>query len=129
MASLLADIRDVRRMLLSIEKADCTWAENFRKQILNDTSQTEALVALGDLGTDFTSALERRQVFLSRPVHVPSPAVKHDEVVLAIANLSEGKRAFGTFGIFGKSEQKKLIDCHNRSWSSAQTRRGLEARP
>jgi very-short-patch-repair endonuclease len=111
---LLADIREIRRLLLRIDELDGTWAITFRKQLLSATSQTGELSSafglLEDLGIDLTSALKKRQIYLSRPVHVPSSAFWQDDIVLAIANLSEGKKAFGAFGFVGKSEQKKVIE-------------------
>jgi very-short-patch-repair endonuclease len=106
---LLGDIREVRRLLLSVERSGDEWAGSLRKQILSDASKTDALVALDNLGTDLTEVLDRRKVYLSRPVHAPLAAIRHSDVVLAVANLSEGKSAFGAFGVFGKTEQKKLI--------------------
>jgi very-short-patch-repair endonuclease len=106
--NVLDDIREMKRLSRLIEQADGGWACALRARILNGSTPNGSIGLLEDLGTDLTAMLEKRQDYLSRPVHLPSSL--QDEVVLAIGNLSEGKRPFGAFGFFSKSEHKKLIE-------------------
>jgi hypothetical protein len=65
--TLQADVRDVRRLLLRIEKSGDEWAGNLRKQSLSDASQTDALVVLENQG-----ALDRaRKVMTDSPQSSP----------------------------------------------------------
>jgi hypothetical protein len=98
------------RLSSHIKQSGGTWSEDLRKHILNDSEAGGAVGLLEKLGAELKSALEKRRNYLARPVTVPASVLQDDELVLAVANLSEGKKAFGTFGFFGKSEQKKHIE-------------------
>jgi very-short-patch-repair endonuclease/DNA-directed RNA polymerase subunit L len=106
---LLADIREMRRLSVVLEQTGSDWAISLRDAV-KDGSANGTFTLLQELGTDLANVMERRRDFLSRPVDIQPSAIHRDDVVLAIANLSEGRRAFGTFGFLGKSEQKKLLE-------------------
>jgi very-short-patch-repair endonuclease len=108
--SVLADIREMRRLFSCLGEMDGTWVGALRKQLLAGTSRNSAFRLLKELGIDLANALETRQRYLSRPIYLPSTAVQQEEVVLAIRNLADGKRAFGAFGFIGNSEPKKQIE-------------------
>jgi len=107
---LLADIREMARLSSHIKRSGGTWSEHLRKHIPNGIEASGAVGLLEKLGAELKGALEKRQGYFARPVSVPAPVLQQDELVLAITNLSEGKKAFGAFGFFGKSEQKKHIE-------------------
>jgi AAA domain len=105
---MISEIREVRRLGCVLEEGGA-WTEGLRKQFLNGSEDSGSLRLLENLGTELKRAVEKRQDYLARPVSVPLPVLQQAELQLAIANLSEGKKAFGAFGIFGKSEQKRQI--------------------
>lgn len=107
---LLADIRELARLKSDIKQSGSTWPEDLRKHIMIGSEGSGAVRLLEKLGADLKGALDKRQSYLARPVSVPAPVLQHDELLLAITNLSEGKKPFGTFGFLGKSEQKKHIE-------------------
>ncbi len=107
--SVLSDIHEMRRLTALVAHADDGWA-GFRRRLLNGTALDSTCGVLDQLGTDLASALGRRQAFLSRPVHLPMSGPLSEEVLLGIRNLSQGRKAFGALGFFGKSEQKRIIE-------------------
>jgi hypothetical protein len=107
---LLANIREMRRLSSLIGESGCSWADSLKKQILNGSTANATFGLLQHLGLELKQAFEKRQTYLSRPVSIPSSVLQQNDLVLAITNLSEGRKPFGTFGFIGKSEKKKQIE-------------------
>lgn len=107
---LLVSIREMRRLLSRIKASGYAWAENLRRYILSGEAVEATLGLLGNLGNELKSAVEKRQTYLSRPISIPAVVFQQPELLLAITNLAEGKKAFGGFGFLGKSEQKRHIE-------------------
>ncbi|TMA83509.1 MAG: hypothetical protein E6J74_36140 [Deltaproteobacteria bacterium] len=79
------------------------------RERLRTGSSDSLMPMLEALGRDLEQAVECRRAFLVRPVTAP-PAIEIDnDLAEAVRNLSEGKRAFGVKGLFGKTEQKKNL--------------------
>jgi very-short-patch-repair endonuclease len=65
---------------------------------------------LDALGLELEQAAAQRAQFLARPVVVPDAALADAEFLGALANLAQGRRAFGLSGMFGKGDTRKLLD-------------------
>jgi hypothetical protein len=102
--------REMKRLLSKLGSSGYTWGESLRRRIRNGEVVEATFGLLESLGSELKRAVEKRQIYLSRPISVPAAVFQRHDLLLAVTNLSEGKRAFGTFGIFGKSEQKMHID-------------------
>jgi very-short-patch-repair endonuclease len=107
---LLADIRETARLSSFIKQSGGAWAQNLRRHILNRSEASAAFGMLERLGAELKSALEKRRNYLLRPVSVPTSVLHQEGLVGAIINLSAGKKAFGTFGFVGKSEERRHIE-------------------
>jgi hypothetical protein len=107
---LLSAIREFRRLLSRIRASGHKWTQELRRQVLDGDGAVARLGLLENLGSDLKRAVEQRQAYLLRPVSVSASVLQQQELLLAITNLSEGKKAFGAFGFFGKSEQKRHVE-------------------
>ena len=107
---LLTHIETLRQLRDEVAQAYRPWTVALRER-LRRGGNDKLLQLLEVLGTELEQAVERRKAFLERPVITPEGIELNTAVVEAVGNLTEGKRPFGLKGLFGKSEQKKLMDC------------------
>lgn len=104
-----AQVANLRLLLQDIENAQHGWINSI-KQYIQRSPQNEILDLFLALKDEIINTLNARKQFLSRPVNVPDDLDTNIEIVEAIANQVKGKKPFGLAGLFGKSEQKRLLD-------------------
>lgn len=106
---LLTHIGTLRAARDEVAQAQRHWTATMRERVRRVGSDP-LLPLLEGLGTELEQALETRNSFLQRPVTTPAGVELDGEIVQAVANLGEGKPAFGIVGWLGKAKQKKLLD-------------------
>jgi very-short-patch-repair endonuclease len=77
---------------------------------LRSGASADLIALLEAIGSDLEDALKEHRTFLQRPVATPANLEVDIELVEAVSNRAQGKSPFGVFGLFGKSEQKKLLE-------------------
>lgn len=102
-------VSNLRLRLQEIEGRQQAWASGLQKYLRHELSN-EILDLFSSLKDEVLSTLESRKQFLTRPVMVPEDFDTNPELVEAVTHLSQGKKPFGLAGLFGKSEQKRLLD-------------------
>jgi very-short-patch-repair endonuclease len=107
---LLTHIETLKNLRDEIVQAHRPWTVAIRER-LRLGGNNELLQMLEALGTELEQAVEWRKAFLEQPVITPEGIELDTALLEAVGNLAEGKRPFGLKGLFGKSEQKKQLDC------------------
>lgn len=72
--------------------------------------ENEILDLFLTLKDEILAALDTRKQFLAKPVTLSDGFEANNELVEAVTNLSQGKKPFELAGMFGKSEQKRILD-------------------
>lgn len=98
----------VRSLLQELESAQQPWMAGLMRILRQSNQEIRDLFLV--LRKDILSALDIRKQFLAKPVATPEAMETNAELLEAIRNLSLDKKPFGLAGLFGKSEQKKLLD-------------------
>lgn len=73
-------------------------------------SSLDVIGIFESLGSELKDAIQERRTFLSKPVEIPQNVDAEAGMVEAIANLSEGRRSFGIFGLIGKGKEKAALE-------------------
>lgn len=107
---LLTHIETLQRLRDEIVQAHRPWTATMREQ-LRAGGDNNLLLMLEALGAELERAVEWRKTFLERPVTTAEGIELNTALVEAVGNLAQGRSPFGLKGLFGKSEQKKLLDC------------------
>ena len=107
---LLTHIETLKNLRDEVVQANRPWTVTLRER-LRHGGNNDLLQMLEALGTELEQAVEWRKAFLERPVITPEGIELDTALLEAVGNLAEGKRPFGLKGLFGKSEQKKQLDC------------------
>ena len=105
---LSARIERVKALREDIAHAGSAWVAAMRSRVRSGAANEE-LGLLEALGHELQEATQQRKAFLSRPVAVAPDAEIDAEIMQAVENLADGRRAFGLMG-FGKSEVKRLLE-------------------
>jgi len=105
--SQIVGLQNSRR---SIDEHGGAWLPDLEAFLRRASSKDGLLTAFGTLRSDILSLANSRTQFLSRPVLLPEGFMASPDLPDAVDNLSQGKKAFGFAGIFGKSVKKKLLD-------------------
>jgi len=106
---LLMDIERLRNLRDEVAQAGRPWTVAMRQR-LRCADNDDLLQMLETLGAGLEQTVERRKVFLERPVTTPAGMELDAELVEAVGNLTESKRPFGLRGLFGRTQQKKQLD-------------------
>jgi hypothetical protein len=120
---LLSHIEHLKNLRELVTQAERSWTESLRHRLRRDVDD-RLIKILEALGSELEQAVESRNTFLSRPVAIAAGAELDPLVIEAVSNLAEGRSAFGIKGLFGRSEQRRLLDCIRIVHSSPQ---GAEA--
>ena len=105
---LLTQIEALRRLRGEIVQANRSWTAGMRER-LRRGDHDNLLRMLEGLGAELDQTVERRKVFLERPVTTPAGIELDIELVEAVRKLATGKSPFGLKGLVGKSVQKKQL--------------------
>lgn len=106
---LLMDIERLRNLRGEVAQAGRPWTVAMRQR-LRRADKDDLLQMLETLGAGLEQTVERRKVFLERPVTTPAGMELDAELLEAVGNLTESKRPFGLRGLFGRTRQKKQLD-------------------
>jgi very-short-patch-repair endonuclease/uncharacterized protein (DUF1810 family) len=98
----------VRSLLQELERAHQTWIAGLVRILRHNNQEIRDLFLA--LRKDILAALDERRQFLAKPVATPEAIEANTQMVEAVRNLSQDKKPFGLAGLFGKGEQKKLLD-------------------
>ena len=104
-----AKVSNLRLLLQEIDNAQQAWTIGLQ-QYLRRSSNNEILDLFLALADEILAALKTRNQFLAKPVSMAEGFEANLELVEAVTNLSNGKKPFGLAGMFGKAEQKRLLD-------------------
>ena len=104
-----AKVSNLRLLLQEIDNAQQPWTHGLQ-QYLRRSSKNEILDLFLTLKEEILAALDTRKQFLVKPVALSEGLESNLELVEAVTNLSQGKKPFGLAGMFGKSEQKRVLD-------------------
>jgi len=107
---LLTHIETVKHLRDEIVQAHQPWTVAMRER-LRRSGNDDLLKMLEALGSKLEQAVQGQKAFLQRPVATPKGIELDPALMGAVGNLTEGKSPFGLKGLFGKSEQKKQLDC------------------
>lgn len=105
---LLAKLSTLTELAGEIGRAGRGWAGKLHAR-LNEKGN-ELFGLLEKLGLELRAAVSLRTEYLRRPVTVPSGIELNAEINDAISNLCDNRRAFGLTGIFGKSQQRAILE-------------------
>ncbi len=102
-------ISNLRLLLQEIDNVQQAWT-NGLQQYLRRSSKNEILDLFLTLKDEVLAALDARKQFLAKPVALSEGFESNLELVEAVSNLAQGKKPFGLAGMFGKAEQKRILD-------------------
>lgn len=102
-------VSNLRLLLQEIDNAQQTWT-NGLQHYLRRSSKNEILDLFLALKDEVLSALDARKQFLAKPVTLTEGFESNLELVEAVSNQAQGKKPFGLAGMFGKAEQKRILD-------------------
>lgn len=102
-------VSNLRLLLQEIDNAQQAWTAGLQ-HYLRRSSKNEILDLFLTLKDEILAALDTRKQFLAKPVTLSDGFEANNELVEAVTNLSQGKKPFGLAGMFGKSEQKRVLD-------------------
>lgn len=94
----------------NLDEHGYAWLPELESFLRRTANKDVLLTVFQTLRSDILSLVGSRTQFLSRPVLLPEDFMESPELADAVDNLSQGKKAFGFAGMFGKSVQKKLLD-------------------
>jgi len=106
---LLTRIEVLQQLRDEVVRARRFWTVAIRERLRRDRPDA-MLTMLEALGVELEQAIKQRRAFISRPVSAPAGVEMDSELVEAVGNLREGRSPFGLRGLFGKSEQKKILE-------------------
>ncbi|MBN2108287.1 MAG: DUF559 domain-containing protein [Deltaproteobacteria bacterium] len=106
---LLSHIENLRLLRHDVQQAHQPWTSILHKN-LKRSFPHDLLKILESLGEELLQAIEKRKSFITKPVNTPDGAEINPDFLMAVNNLSEGKRAFGLAKLFGNSQVKKWIE-------------------
>lgn len=105
---LIIHIEQLRTLYSEIADARKQWTVAMSERLRS--GQSGNLIGVFEaLGSEIEETIRERNSFLERPVATPAGFEVNIELVAAVSNLAQGKSAFGVMGLFGKSEQKRLL--------------------
>ena len=104
-----AEIERINALREDIAHAHRPWATALRER-LRGGALTEQLALLEKLGQELELAAVERRAFLAKPVHLPPRAELDTELVKAVDNLAQGKRAFSLANAFGRGGTRRSLD-------------------
>jgi len=104
-----AEVSNLRLLLQEVNNAQQAWT-NGLQQYLRRSSKNEILDLFLTLKDEILAALDIRMRFLVKPVILATDFEDNLELVEAVTNLAQGKKPFGLAGMFGKSDQKRVLD-------------------
>lgn len=107
--TVAAKVSNLRLLLQEIDNAQQVWTVELQ-QCLRRSSKNEILDLFLTLRDEVLAVLDVRKQFLARPVTLSDGFEANNELVEAVTNLSQGKKPFGLVGVFGKGEQKRILD-------------------
>lgn len=107
--SATSKVSNLRMLLQEIDNAQQAWTTGLQ-QYLRRSSKNEILDLFLTLKDEVLTALDNRKQFLAKPVTLAEGFEANLELVEAVSNLSQAKKPFGLAGMFGKSEQKRVLD-------------------
>jgi phosphopantetheinyl transferase (holo-ACP synthase) len=102
-------VSNLRLLLQEIDNAQQAWTAGLQ-QYLRRSSKNEILDLFLTLKDEILAALDTRKQFLAKPVTLAEGFEANLELIKAVTNLSQGKTPFGLAGMFGKTEQKGVLD-------------------
>jgi len=102
-------VSNLRLLLQEIDNAQQPWINGLHQYLLRN-STNEILDLFLTLKDEIIATLDVRKQFLAKPVTLLDGFELNSELVEAVANLAQGKKPFGLSGMFGKSEQKRILD-------------------
>ena len=105
----LAKLASMRQLSLTIEAAHQPWVAGLQ-EYLRKQSNSEILDLFFKLKKDIHFALGQRNQFLAKPIAIPQGFDTNPDLIEAVQNLAQGKKPFGIAGLFGKSDEKKMLD-------------------
>jgi very-short-patch-repair endonuclease len=105
----LAKLAAMRELTVSIEAAHQPWATGLQ-DYLQKHGKNEVLDLFFQLQTELRSALAERKQFLARPIALPDGFDANPILTEAVRNLAQGKKPFGLAGLFGKADEKRILD-------------------
>jgi hypothetical protein len=105
---LLTRIETVEHAREEILQAHQAWVGSMRER-LRDLNNCDLLLMFEELGKELAEAMDWRKTFLKRPVTTPTDIELDADLTAAVANLAEGKRAFGLRGLFARSGRKRQL--------------------
>lgn len=100
---------NLRLLLQEIDNAQQNWTSALA-QYLRRSSKNEVLDLFLELKDEIRQALDSRKQFLAKPVTLAEGFESNLELIEAVSNQAQGKKPFGLAGLFGKSEQKRILD-------------------
>lgn len=107
--SAASKVSNLRLLLQEVDNAQQSWTKGLQ-QHLRRSQKNEILDLFLTLKDEILRALDIRKQFLAQPVTLPDGFESSPELVEAVSNLTQGKRPFGLVGVFGKTDQKRLLD-------------------
>lgn len=107
---VLANIEEFRGVRTEVGLTNRRWTAAIRERLRRGGHDNLVLV-LEMLGAELEQAIHQRNAFLERPVSTPVGIELDPVLVEAVSNLAEGRNPFGLKGLFGKSLQKKHLEC------------------
>jgi len=102
-------VSNLRLLLQEIDNAQQPWIAGLQ-QYLRRSSKNEILDLFLTLKDEILATLDARKQFLAKPVTLSDGFEANSELVEAVTNLTQGKKPFGLTGMFGKTEQKRILD-------------------
>jgi len=107
--SLLIEVEKLRSLRADVIQAARPWTVAMRQRLRSGGNE-DLLQILEALGGDLVAALEARKAFLERPVATPIAVELDAELMEALGNLAEGRRAFGLKSFIRSAEQKGQLE-------------------
>ena len=108
-AETLIKLTTMRELSLTIEAAQQPWTAGLQ-EYLQKHGKNEILDLFFTLKEDFRIALGKRNQFLAKPISIPKGFETNPGVAEAVQNLAQGKKPFGIAGLFGKFNEKNMLD-------------------
>ena len=106
--ALTSSVSNLRLLIQDLANARQPWISGMQTYLRGGAS-VEILELFRSLLVEIVQTLGERKNFLKRPLSAPQNLDQNDEIIQAVRNLALGAKPFGISGIFGKSEQKKVL--------------------
>ncbi|HTO43072.1 MAG TPA: AAA domain-containing protein [Burkholderiales bacterium] len=104
-----AEIERINALREDVARAHRPWTAALRER-LRGGGLAEQFALLEKLGQELDLAAVERRAFLGKPVELPPQAELDAELVKAVDNLAQGKRAFSLASAFGKGGTRRNLD-------------------